>query len=670
MLTMQIHRHARRLVAGLTILILAQCLSETQGEAPVELISQRCLDCHTGDEAEAGIDLESLLEQTTALDVNNHQLVEKWVKVEAAILDQRMPPEGEDPLSENERELVQDWFHRQFVLKNGQPHIGPTPLRRLTHYEFINTVEDLLGVQLRADYNILTSVNVEKSFVEKILPLEVPGESGFVNDAHALASQPFAIQQYIRCIDFALSRVKEDGNSLQRLFGLDRLPDQLSDQQLRQIAKHFLHRALRGQATDEHVKQAMAVYTQAIAAGTDQQSALKAMMRTGLLLPEFYYRLESNEAKSTPYEIGDHEFATRLAYFLTSSTPDDQLLDAADAGTLRSPAVLEQQIVRLLNHPRRIALAERFAAQWIEFDELINDSQSGSNGISTTSRAQYDEMLYFFDELFRSNRSVLDIVDSDWTYISHYNMGQYGKDQFKSRQPFDQGMADVLAHRRLTGAQRRGIESIYDPPTLQTVTGDRYGGVITSAAVMRLTSAPARTSPVRRGVWLLDKILGDKLEAPENVPPIDQAIGSLPKANPSKLEILKAHTEMESCMVCHKTIDPLGIGLENFDPTGRWRTEYRDQQPVVSTGVLPGGNEFSSPRELKSQLLEIYQEQIVRNFIRRLLSYAIGRSLKPYDRVTVDHLYERVVEADFKSGAVIREIVASPQFQSRQDKER
>ena len=666
MLTMSVSRPAHRLIVGLTIIIIL-CHQEVRSEAPLALISERCLDCHAGDEAEAGIDLESLIEQSATPDADNDALVQKWIKVEAVILDRRMPPEGEEKLSAKEIDLVRHWFHEQFVLKNGKPHIGTTPLRRLTHYEFINSVEDLLGVQLRGDYNFLTSVNVERSFVEKILPLEAPGESGFVNDAHALASQSFPIQQYIRCIDFALSRVKEDDQSTQRLFGLETDPEHLSDQQLQQVAKHFLNRVLRGQATDEHVQRAVAVYKKSFSDNQDCWSARKTMMRTALLLPEFYYRLETNSGKSTPYPITDDEFATRLSFFLTSSTPDDELLDAAAAGTLRSPEVLEQQIVRLLNHPRRIALAERFAAQWIEFDELINDAQTGGNGISTTSRAQYDELLYFFDELFRSNRSVLDIVDSDWAYVSRYNLGQYGKDQFKSRKPFADGAADVLGHRRLTGAQRRGIESIYDPPTLQTVSGNRYGGVITSAAVMRLTSAPARTSPVRRGVWLLDKILGEKLEAPENVPPIDQAIGSLPKANPSKLEILQAHTEMDSCMVCHKTIDPLGIGLENFDPTGRWRTEYRDRKPVVSTGVLPAGNEFSSPRELKSQLLEIYRDQIVRNFIRRLLSYAIGRSLKPYDRMTVNHIYERVVDADYKTGVVIREIIASPQFQSRQD---
>ncbi len=197
--------------------------------------------------------------------------------------------------------------------------------------------------------------------------------------------------------------------------------------------------------------------------------------------------------------------------------------------------------------------------------------------------------------------------------------------------------------------------------------GDRYGGIITSAAVMRTTSAPERTSPVRRGVWLLDKMIGEKLEAPKNVPPITNAIGSLPTPNPGKLDIIKAHTEMESCQICHKDIDPIGFGLENFGPSGRWRTTYRDKSAVLSEGVLPGGTTFSSPKQLKQQLLETYRENIVRNFIQRLLAYAIGRSLQPHDRVTVDQIYQRVIDADFRSGVVIREIVRSQQFLCRQD---
>ena len=633
------------------------------------LISRHCLDCHQGEDAESGVDLEKLLQRTAstqAADPVPEDASAAWAVVEKVIERGRMPPSGEGEVDQSTRQQFFDWFHERIVLKNGETQIGPTPLRRLTHYEFLNSLEDLLGVTLRPEYNFLSSVNVEKGFVEKLLPVEVPGENGFVNDAHTMSEQPLPLLEYIKCVDFALSKINTSEGSLEKQFGFRKLPDELPESQIRIIAESFLHRALRGKNTKKHTEQAIAAF-QSASRHAGSLPAFKSMLRTILLSPEFFYRLEDSRSQASPYAVSDVELATRLSFFLHGSTPDKELLTLAAKGTLKQLDVLDQQIARLLNHSRRISLSERFAAQWLGFEDLISESDLDERGVPTINRAQYDELLYFFDELFRSDLSLLDIVESDWAYVSKYNRNTYGKDQFKLRQAFDSRYADVLASRRRTGSQRKGIENIYDPPTLHTVTGERYGGVITSAAIMRTTSAPERTSPVRRGVWLLDKIIGEKLEAPKNVPPIEATLGSLPTPNPGKLDILKAHTDMESCQLCHKDIDPIGFGLENFGPSGRWRTTYRDKSTIVSEGVLPGGTTFSSPKQLKRQLLDNYRERIVRNFIQRLLAYAIGRSLYPHDRVTVDHIYQQVVEGDYRSGVVIREIVRSQQFLCRQD---
>jgi hypothetical protein len=644
-------------------------VSDDLDRVPSLLIEKSCVDCHSGDDAEGNMDLAALLKSTAEVgptDPFPELVAASWLAVEKAILQKRMPPADEDELTANERESLTDWFHSRIVLKDGKPHIGSTPLRRLTHYEFLNSLEDLLGVKVRAEYNIISSVNIEKGFVEKVLPIEVPGESGFVNDAQALASQPVPLLEYMKCIDFALSKVNTNNQPLKKILGVGKVPTELSETQTRNLATEFLHRALRGRSTDRHVDHAIQSYRDAAIQG-ETLVAVKTMLRTILLLPEFYYRLETNQGKASPYRVSDFELATRLSYFLTCSTPDNELLAAAGDGTLGDPNILGQQISRLLNHPRRISLSERFAGQWIGFDELMSEAEVGELGIPTLARAQYDELLYFFDELFRSDLSLQNIIQSDWAYVSKYTINMYGKDQFKPKKPFDSPYADVLGFRQLTGSQRRGIENIYDPPRLHTVKGDRYGGIITSAAVLRSTSAPKRTSPVRRGVWMLDKIMGQKLEAPENVPPVENAIRSLPISNPSKLEIIKAHTEMESCRRCHKDIDPLGFGLENFDPSGRWRTQYNNKRDIISEGVLPGGEPFSTPQQLKEQLLQVYRKQITRNMIQRMLSYAIGRSLQPYDRITVDKIYQRIVKNDYRSSVLIREIINSPQFLCRQD---
>ena len=680
MLRKQMLRKQRfRNLGSAPVLALVFCLiasSVVRSESTVEtgrfvheLISERCLDCHQGEGAEASVDLATVLDSMkdhAADETLPHELQEIWLRVETVLTQGRMPPPEENPLSVDELEEFGKWFHERLVVRDGLPHIGTTPLRRLTHEEFIASLEDLLGIKMRNEYNHLKSVHVEKGLVDRVLPVEVPGKSGFVNDADSLASQPVPLLAYMKCIDFALSKMSGSAASIEMLTGATVLPERLPEVQVRKIAESFLRRALRGQATTRHLENAVVVFARA-QEGKSSMFAFKSMLRTILLLPEFHYRLETARNQKSPYRVSDHEFATRLSYFLTGSTPDDELLNVAASGRLREREVLDGQIQRLMSSPRRLSLSESFAAQWIGFDALLDSSASDAQGVSTTVRAQYDELLYFFDELFKSDLSLLDLVDSDWMYISNYTINSYGKDQFVKSPEINSQHANVLQVRALTGNARRGIEQIYDPPVVRGVQSERFGGVITSAGVMSLTSAPQRTSPVRRGVWILDRLLGQQLEAPANVPPIENAIQSLPLDKPGKLEIIRAHTALPSCMVCHKNIDPIGFGLENFDPLGRWRTNYPDKSPVSSDGMLPSGKTFSSPKELKQLLLTDYRELIVRNFIRRMMGYALGRSLRPHDRITEDSIYQHVVKKDYRSNSVIRAIIDSPQFRCRQD---
>ena len=657
---------------GLCLVMSSVVRSENRVQADSvvrELISAYCFDCHQGENAEASLDLAATLDSMQ--DVAKDQaippdLLNTWMRVEKVVAQGRMPPAEQDALSTRDLEGFGKWFHERLVLRDGSPHIGTTPLRRLTHEEFIASLEDLLGIKMRNEYNHLKSVHVEKGLVDRVLPTEVPGKNGFVNDAESLASQPIPLLAYMKCIDFALSKMSGSAASIEMLTGVTVLPLNLSEDRVTKIAENFLRRALRGNATEEHLEKTVGIY---LKAQKEKSSivALKAMLRTILLLPEFYYRFEVGRNQAEPYRVSDYEFATRLSYFLTGSTPDDELLDVSASGTLRETEVLDGQIRRLMSRSRRLSLSESFAGQWIGFDTLLDSSAVDTQGVSTTARAQYDELLYFFDELFKSDLSLLDLIDSDWMYVSNYNINLYGKDQFTKPPEIKSQHAGVLQYRELKGNARRGIEQIYDPPTVRGVQSERFGGVMTSAGVMSLTSAPQRTSPVRRGVWILDRLLGQKLDAPANVPPIEKAIQSMTVSKPGKLEVIRAHTAMPSCMVCHENIDPIGFGLENFDALGRWRTTYPDKSPVSSDGTLPSGKTFSSPKELKQLLLTDYRELIVRNFIRRMMAYAFGRELRPHDRVTEDLVFQHVVKHGYRSNSVIRAIIESPQFNCRQD---
>jgi hypothetical protein len=225
--------------------------------------------------------------------------------------------------------------------------------------------------------------------------------------------------------------------------------------------------------------------------------------------------------------------------------------------------------------------------------------------------------------------------------------------------------ADVLSGRQSKSENKRFT---YDPPVLVKAKNDREGGIITSSAIMRLTASKNRTSPIRRGVWILNTVIGKTLEPPPNVPSLEEAREALTlKENPSVAEVIQQHVSRPECVSCHKAIDPLGLGLENFAPTGTWRTHYPDKAPVVSSGIMPNGRTFTTPREMKLLLLDIYQDEIAENFVRQLLAYALGRKIEPFDRVSLNSIVSRVKEDGNKVNTAIEQIVLSRQFRSRQD---
>ena len=384
-----------------------------------------------------------------------------------------------------------------------------------------------------------------------------------------------------------------------------------------------------------------------------------------LISPEVLYRMEQSQGQDTPYPVTGRELATRLAYFLWAGPPDAELLQRGRDGSLLKDDVLKAQIARMLNSPKRIALAENFAGQWLGFDELIANSEYLRD--ERWNREAYDEVLFFTDELIRSNRSVLELVQSDWLYkrataLQPKDHGYTKADPAK----LNRQHADIFSKRQ---SKSRNRKLRYDPPILVERQGDREGGIITSAAIMRVTASKTRTSPIRRGVWVLNTLIGKAMEAPEDVPSIEEAREALNiKRNPTVAELLKQHVSKAVCNACHKEIDPLGLGLENFAQFGDWRTQYPDKAPVVSSGVMPNGKAFQSPREMKTLLLELYGDDIAENFARQLFAYALGRQLQPYDRIALNQIVSAAKQDGYKTNTFIEQIVLSKQFRYRQDR--
>ncbi len=656
--------HALATVAtAFTVTSIPRCVSAASFTDAATVIKSRCLSCHDSDTREAGIDLTPLLQKENSSYGEHTRL---WIKVEKMVAGGDMPPADEGTLEVPEKEAITKWFHESFVLRNGKSHIGPTPLRRLTRYELENTLEDVLTIKLKPPYRDTITGRIERSRIASLVPSDIPGESGFDNDAHRMESLKPPIKEISEAVHHALEVFSNDSAATQAVLGQAEVPKKATEDEIRQFISALLLRACRcdRERVQELADVYCGLYQKHMQVSQDSSRSLLHVFEMILVSPEFLYRLEDSRNQDTPYPVSGMELATRLSYFLWSTAPDDELLQLGQDGSLLKDDVLKSQVARMLNSPRRLSLAENFAGQWLGFDDLLSNSEYFKD--ERWNRETYDEVLFFFDELIKSDRSILDLVQSDWIYrrASALNARRHGYVRMEP-ESVENRYADVLSGRESRSENKR---LRYDPPVLVKAKNDREGGLITSAAIMRLTASKSRTSPIRRGVWLLNTVIGKTLEPPPNVPSLEEAREALTlKENPSVAEVIQQHVSRPECIACHKAIDPLGLGLENFAPTGEWRTLYPDKAPVVSAGIMPNGKTFSTPREMKSLLIDIYKDDIAENFVRQLFAYALGRKVEPFDRASLESIVSKVKEDGYKVNTAIEQIVLSQQFRYRQD---
>jgi hypothetical protein len=357
-----------------------------------------------------------------------------------------------------------------------------------------------------------------------------------------------------------------------------------------------------------------------------------------LVSPDFLFRIEKDRppaGNAQSHPITQHELATRLAYFLWSSTPDAELRRAADRGTLRQPAVLEAQVRRMLRDPRSRALAENFGGQWLQFralESVTRDRERFPQFEDYLRQSMRRETELFVQHIIREDRSILDFLDGRYTFVNERLARHYG-------------IPDV------SGPEFRRVE-LGDLPR---------GGVLTHASVLTVSSYATRTSPVLRGKWILDNLLdAPPPEPPADVPNLDEAtIGT----SASLRVQLEEHRKNPTCASCHRRMDPLGFGLENFDATGAWRT-MDGKFPVDASGSLPDGRTFSGPAELMT-ILKADRDDFARALTGKLLTYALGRGLERYDTKTVKEIAGRLPAQEYRFSALVLEIVRSLPFQAR-----
>jgi cytochrome c551/c552 len=405
----------------------------------------------------------------------------------------------------------------------------------------------------------------------------------------------------------------------------------------RRIIEKLATRAFRGAVSESDLAGLMGFYQKERAEG-NFESGIGAALEAILASPQFLFRLEPARASAPgrPYRIGDRELATRLSFFLWGTGPDEELLALAEGSRLSRPGELERQVTRMLADPRAEALATRFAAQWLrlgDIDEILPDALMYPYYDHTLGEAFRRETELFFYSLVQEDRSVLDLLTADYSFINeriakHYEIPNVSGPQF----------------RRVTMPEYRR-------------------GILGHGSIHVLTSVADRTSPVMRGKWVMEVLLGSPPPPPPpNVPPFEDTKAAVGGKLLSVRERMEEHRRNPACTSCHRVIDPLGLALENFDNTGKYRIKDNGV-PVDPSGVLYDGTEMSGPDGLRNALLK-HKDAVLLNFAERLMTYALGRRLTPHDMPAVRAIVREASRRDNRISAFILGVVRSAAFQT------
>jgi cytochrome c553 len=410
----------------------------------------------------------------------------------------------------------------------------------------------------------------------------------------------------------------------------------------RRIVSQLASQAYRRAASNEDVESLMQFYADG-RKGKDFEAGLKAALQAMLASPHFLFRLEEMPAGVKPgqnYRITDVDLASRLSYFIWGTVPDAELQKVAAAGTLHTAAVLDKQLRRMLADPRAEALSTRFASQWLrlqDVEKIHPDAllyPSFDNGLAESYKRE-TELL--FDSIVREDRNLLDLFTADYTFVN-------------------ERIAKVYRIPNITGEAFRRVP----------LTDENRRGILGHGSILMMTSVADRTSPVQRGKWIMETLLGSPPPAPPpNVPPLEETKAATDSGKTlSVRERMEEHRKNPACTSCHRVIDPLGLALENFDVVGAWR--IKDNGVAVDTAAkLYDGTDLKGPASLRQALLA-HSESVIRNFTENLLAYALGRRVEYYDQPTVRAIVKKAALNGNRMSSFISGIVNSQAFQMAQ----
>ena len=582
------------------------------------VLENYCFGCHD-DTAKGGVNLEALSKDSTFW-----QEPKTWEKTLNAIRDASMPPAKKTQPTAAERALLSSWLASTLDHPDAAKvpsDIVRKPLQRLSRLEYNNTVRDLLGVDSQpADR----------------FPPDGGGGGGFDNNASTLFIPPILMEKYLAAASDIVAAAKPD-----LIFHIR--PSETKDGRTaaRENLAWLAERAFRRPVAGDEIAALLGLFDETMQQAGKWDDAMRQTVRAALVSPSFLFRVEQDRPGLVPQRVSDWELASRLSYFVWSSMPDEALFALARDGKLSEPATFEAQVRRMLADAKARVFAENFASQWLRTRELRTSVRPANDGQPEFTPALRDAMarepIVFFDALLRGDRPLTECLDADYAYVN----------------------AELARFYGLCEPGGDGFERV-------ALTDRARGGVVTMAGVLTLTSYPRRSSPVLRGKWIMEEILGTP------PPPPPQMIKSLPTSDKGRNGLtfrqqLEVHRSKPECSSCHKTMDQLGFGLENFSPVGSWRTTA-GSNPVDASGELPDGTKFTGPVELKRLLLE-RRDEFMRNLTERMFSYALGRGVEQTDWLAVRQIARAVADDGYHAQRLVLEIAKSPAFQLRKPAE-
>jgi mono/diheme cytochrome c family protein len=657
------------------------------------VFAAHCIRCHGQDgELNGEFDLR-IFRAAADMKADPHLLT----KVIEAVRDGEMPPEGEGKLEPAERDALVSQLDALFAesLKTRAPP-GRTPIRRMNRFQYGNAVTDLFDLKvelfalpecvardisgyfqpetgkmpdkLEVGNRILGKGQLIVPRLENVVPFpqDPKAANGFDNRGDLLSLTPLLMESFL---DLAGSIVNSPNFGPQTC-GIwqstfeDPPATEPADQAVAARLRPFLTRAFRREIDPETLGRYVAFANERLKAGASFPDAMKAATGAALASPRFLYLGDGMTTSAVPEPLDAYELASRLSFFLWASGPDDELLSAAASRALRNPDVLAAQADRMMNSRRMKRFCDAFGVQWLKVEHLTSSEPDKKlfptfhtfGIVSHAKRGSVHMMiepLLVFETVFVENRSILDLIHSDFTYRTQ-QLQQFLTKAEKISPPTDgPNWSETLVFDRMP------------------VTSKRDGGVITTAGIMTMTSGPADTKPITRGKWVVETILNDPPPPPPgNVPAIENVAETGKDAKPLTLrEKFALHASSPACSACHSKIDPFGFALENYDPVGRWRNADGHGQPIDASGTLFGRVSFATIEEFKDALLG-EKERFARAFAGHLLKYALGRELVPADRPALDRIVAAAAPGGFTIRDLMKQVVASEPFLTKVNPEK